>query len=402
MNILFLTLVKIDDLEERGIYTDLLRKFREEGHTVSVVTPLERRENKPTQLLKELDVNILKVRTFNIQKTNLIEKGIGTLAIEYQYLRAIKKHFKRIRFDLVLYSTPPITFSKVIDFIKKRDNAYSYLLLKDIFPQNAVDMKMFKNKGILHDFFLKKERKLYELSDTIGCMSAANKEYIITHNKYLNSRKVEVNPNTIEPKHYFQTSQEKEQIKSKYGLPLDKKIFVYGGNLGKPQGLDFLLETIASNVNQNVFFLVVGSGTEYDRIEKWFMDKQVKNAKLFSALPKLDYDLLLEACDVGLIFLDKNFTIPNFPSRLLSYLEMGKPVVAATDSKTDIGKILEKNNCGFKVLSGDLELMNTKIDEITSNKELFDTMCENSVNLLHNEYTVNHSYALIKNKIKNV
>lgn len=399
MNILFLTLVKIEDLEERGIYTDLLRKFREEGHTVSIVTPLERRENKPTQLIKELDVNILKVRTFNLQKTNLIEKGIGTLAIEYQYLRAIKKHFKTIRFDLILYSTPPITFSKVIDFIKKRDNAYSYLLLKDIFPQNAVDMKMLKNKGLLHNFFLKKERKLYQLSDTIGCMSEANKDYLITHNEYLNRKKVEVNPNSIEPKNYFQTSQEKEQIKVKYGLPLNKKIFLYGGNLGKPQGLDFLLETIESNVNQNVFFLVVGSGTEYERIKKWFVKKHVKNAKLLFGLPKLDYDVLLKACDVGLIFLHKDFTIPNFPSRLLSYLEMGKPVIAATDSNTDIGEILEKNNCGFKVLSGDLERMNTIIDEITFNKELFDTMCENAVYLLHKEYKVDHSYTLIKNKI---
>lgn len=402
MNILFLTLVKIEDLEERGIYTDLLRKFREEGHTVSVVTPLERRENKPTQLIKELDVNILKVRTFNLQKTNLIEKGAGTLAIEYQYLRAIKKHFKTIRFDLVLYSTPPITFSKVIDFIKKRDNAYSYLLLKDIFPQNAVDMKMLKNKGILHNFFLKKERKLYELSDTIGCMSEANKEYVITHNHYLNPKKVEVNPNSIEPIQYFQTSQEKEKIKRKYSLPLDKMIFVYGGNLGKPQGLDFLLETIASNVNQNVFFLVVGSGTEYGRIEKWFMEKQVKNAKLLSGLPKFDYDVLLKACDVGMIFLHKDFTIPNFPSRLLSYLEMGKPVIAATDSNTDIGQILENNYCGFKVLSGDVRQMNTIIDDITFSEELYDKMCLNAINLLNVEYKVDYSYTLIKNKIENV
>lgn len=402
MTILFLTLVKIEDLEERGIYTDLLRKFREEGHTVSVVTPLERRENKPTQLIKELGVNILKVRTFNLQKTNLIEKGIGTLAIEYQYLRAIKKHFKSIRFDLVLYSTPPITFSKVIDFIKKRDCAYSYLLLKDIFPQNAVDMKMLNNKGFLHNFFLKKERKLYELSDTIGCMSEANKEYVITHNHYLNPKKVEVNPNSIEPIQYFQTSQEKEEIKRKYSLPLDKMIFLYGGNLGKPQGLDFLLETIVSNVNQNVFFLVVGSGTEYDRIAKWFVEKQVKNARLLSGLPKLDYDVLLKACDVGLIFLDKDFTIPNFPSRLLSYLEMSKPVIAATDSNTDIGEILENNHCGFKVLSGDLERMNAIIDEIASNKELYSKMCVNAVNLLHKEYKVDHSYTLIINKIKNV
>ncbi len=361
MNILFLTLVKIKTLEERGIYTDLLRKFRDEGHKVFVVSPTERRDNKPTQLFQELGANILNVRTFNLQKTNLIEKGLGTLAIEYQYLKAAKKYFSSIKFDLILYSTPPITFAKVIDLIKKRDNAYSYLLLKDIFPQNAVDMRMFKKNGLLHKFFLKKERKLYELSDMIGCMSEANKTYILNHNSWINPKKVEVNPNSIEPIESSSTLEDRIGTKKKFGLPLDKMIFVYGGNLGKPQGLDFLLETIESSKNQNVFFLVVGSGTEYNRIEKWFVEKDISNALLMAGLIKEDYDMLLEACDVGMIFLDKHFTIPNFPSRLLSYLEMKMPVIAATDPNTDIGKVIENNNSGCRVLSGDILSMQIAI-----------------------------------------
>jgi glycosyltransferase involved in cell wall biosynthesis len=402
MNILFLTMVNINTLNERGIYTDLLRKFRNEGHEVFVVSPSERREKKPTFLLKEDGATILKVRTFNLQKTNIIEKGIGTLAIEQQYLKAIKSHLLNVKFDLILYSTPPITFSKVIYYIKKRDNAYSYLLLKDIFPQNAVDMGMLKYGGLLHKFFLKKERKLYELSDTIGCMSEANKKYVLAHNPMICSTKVEVNPNSIEPVQVFQTLEEKVIVKKKYGLPLDKMIFVYGGNLGKPQGIDFLLGTIEFNTNQKVFFLVVGSGTEYNRIEKWIIQKQLKNIMLMSGLPKVDYDLLLNACDVGMIFLDKNFTIPNFPSRLLSYLEMKIPVIAATDPNTDIGNILEKNNCGYKVLAGDILNMHKVIDEICSNKYKYNQMGEEAWNLLQREYKVEYSYKLIRNRLEYV
>ena len=193
MNLLFLTLVKIGSLEERGIYQDLLRKFRNEGHKIFIVTPIERREKEDTNVKTTNNVAILNVKTFNIQKTNVLEKGIGTLAIEYQYLFAIKKYFKDVKFDLILYATPPITFSKIIKYIKKRDKAVSYLLLKDIFPQNAVDMKMFKENGLLHLMFKRKEKKLYRLSDYIGCMSEANKTYILKHNPELNPHKVEVN-----------------------------------------------------------------------------------------------------------------------------------------------------------------------------------------------------------------
>ena len=390
---------KINSFSDRGIYTDLLRKFYDEGHDVFAVCPSERREKKKTEVRKEKQGTLLNVQTLNLQKTNVVEKGFGTLAIEYQFLSAIRKHFSDVKFDVVIYSTPPITFSKVINFIKKRDKAYSYLLLKDIFPQNAVDMKMLKENGLLHKMFVKKEQKLYTISDTIGCMSEANKKFILQHNPSINADKVEVNPNTIEPSVFNQSIEDKEAIKLKYKLPINKKIFVYGGNLGKPQGIDFLLETIAENKNNDVFFLIVGSGTEYNRTEKWFLNNKPENAILLAGLPKQDYDLLLHACDVGLIFLHKDFTIPNFPSRLLSYLEMKMPVIAATDSNTDIGNIIEENNCGYKVLSGDTKNMQIAIDKIISEEENYNKMKENAWDLLQKEYKVERSYKLIKDKI---
>lgn len=399
MKVLFLTMVKINSFNDRGIYTDLLRKFYEEGHEVYAVCPVERREKMKTEVRKETQGTILNVQTLNLQKTNLVEKGLGTLAIEYQFLSAIKSHFSKVKFDLIVYSTPPITFAKVIQFIKKRDGAYSYLLLKDIFPQNAIDMKMMKENGVLHKIFLKKERKLYAISDTIGCMSEANKNFIIRHNPSINAEKVEVNPNSIEPFIFTQSPEQKKAIKVKYNLSLDKKIFVYGGNLGKPQGVDFLLDTIAGTKNEAVFFLIVGTGTEYQRVEKWFRNNKPKNAMLLSGLPKQDYDLLLNACDVGLIFLHKDFTIPNFPSRLLSYLEMKMPIIAATDCNTDIGDVIEKNCCGLQLVSGDLHKMIHCINTIIADEANLKEMQEKAWQLLQNEYLVGRSYTSIIDKL---
>ena len=173
MNILFLTLSRIVDINARGIYTDLIREFVRHGHSFYVVKPNERSLGRPTELTESCGVRILGVRTLNIQKTNVVEKGIGTLLLERQYYRAIKKYFKDIKFDLILYSTPPITFNKVIASLKSLYGARTYLLLKDIFPQNAVDLGMFPAGSLFHRFFRAKERRLYALSDMIGCMSPA-------------------------------------------------------------------------------------------------------------------------------------------------------------------------------------------------------------------------------------
>lgn len=398
MKVLFLTMVKINSFNEIGIYTDLLRKFSKEGHEVFVVCPIERREKKHTYLIKEDLGTILNVKTLNLQKTNVVEKGVGILTIEYQYLSAIKKYYSNVKFDLILYSTPPITFSKVINYIKKRDGAYSYLLLKDIFPQNAVDMKMIKEGGFLHKMFLKKEKKLYNLSDAIGCMSPANVDFILTHNPEIESSKVEVNPNSIEPNIFDYSEEQKIEIRKKYGVPIDKEVLVYGGNLGKPQGLDFLLKTIEESSHKNAFFLIIGDGTEYNKMDSWFKKYKPTNAKLLKRLPKEDYDTLLASCDVGLIYLHPDFSIPNFPSRLLSYLEKKMPVIAATDCNTDIGDIIETANCGFKVLSGDTNKMNQVIAELIDNNKL-EIMGKHAWSLLQSKYIVDYSYQSIINRI---
>ncbi len=399
MKILFLTIIKIDSIDERGIYTDLLRKFRDEGHEVFIVSPAERRYNAPNNLKNEKGVTILQVRSLNLQKTNIIEKGIGTLALEYQFLWAVKKKFPKEKFDLILYSTPPITFTKVISFIKKRDKAYAYLLLKDIFPQNAVDMHLMKKGGMLHRMFFNKEKKLYEESDMIGCMSEANRDYLSAHYDFLNPEKIEVNPNSIELLEKMQSIESKVAIRKKYSLPKDDKIFIYGGNLGLPQGISFLLQTIENCSLPNVFFLIVGSGREYKRMAQWFEDKKPINAKLLESLPRIEYDLLVEACDIGMIFLNPNFTIPNFPSRLLSYLECSVPVLAATDNSSDIGKVIEQSGCGLWVQSGDINGMLHAIQKLIENEANFLLMKQNARALLEKNYNVDISYHLIESKV---
>lgn len=261
---------------------------------------------------------------------------------------------------------------------------------------------MFKENGILHKLFLKKERRLYQLSDAIGCMSEANKEYILKHNLNIDSAKIEVNPNSIIPLEKVQSLEEKLIIKKKYQLPLTKKIFVYGGNLGKPQGIDFLLETIKFTTNPDIFFLIVGSGTEFSRIKEWFDVLKPSNALLLAGLPKSDYDKLLNACDVGLIFLHKDFTIPNFPARFLSYLEMKMPVLAATDCNSDIGQIIEENQCGKWVEAGDISKMVQTVNSFMEDEALFNQMRENAWILLQRSYKVDKSYELIINRVERV
>jgi len=370
MDVLFLTLSRIADVRSHGIYTDLMRKFRDEGNSVYIVTPHERRFGKKTELVDCDGVKVLGVKTLNIQKTNVVEKGIGTLFIESQYKSAIKKFFADVKFDLVLYSTPPITFTKVVKFVKQQNpQVVSYLLLKDIFPQNAVDIGMFGKNSLFYKMFRQKEVELYKTSDYIGCMSPANVKFVLEHNDFIDPNRVEVAPNSIEvetkEKSTEEIAQERIAIREKYKFPQDKPIFIYGGNLGKPQGIPFLIQSLDALKNRSdVHFVIAGDGTEYGRIQYWMDSAKPQNVSLFKRLPKEDYEALARNCDVGLIFLDHRFTIPNYPSRLLSCLAAKMPIIAATDSNTDIGKIAEENGYGYWCESNDVKAFVACVDKM--------------------------------------
>lgn len=416
MNVLFLTMSRLTDINTRSIYPDLMRKFRDEGHNVYIVSPRERQFHIPTNLKETDGVKILGVRTFNVQKTNVIEKGLGQVLMEPLFKHAVRKYFGGVKFDLITYSTPPITFVNVIKSVKRRNpGARSYLMLKDIFPQNAVDIGMLTDAGglksgglkklpvnivkyIMFLMFRRKEKKLYKVSDWIGCMSPANVRYVLDHNPELalqQPSKVEIAPNSFElPDQPYGSRGKNVELLNKFGLPTDRPVFIYGGNLGKPQGIPFLIECLDANAcRTDCHFVVLGSGVDYPLLEKWYRDRRPESVSVFSDLPSDEYSRLASSCDVGLIFLDYRFTIPNYPSRLLDYLMEKKPIIACTDPNCDTGSIAEENGYGYWCPSNSVEAFTRTVDRMLASD--MKQMGENGYRFFLENYTVQNTYNAI-------
>jgi len=399
MNILFLSLLDYDSFEEKNIYTDLLREFLKQGHYVVAISPFERKQNKEEKMLTDSNGAILKIKIGNTQKVNFVEKGISTILLETQILSKAKRYLKNIKFDLILYTTPPVTVKRVVSYFKKRDNAITYLLLKDIFPQNAVDIGALSKiglKGLIYKYFRNKECALYKISDYIGCMSEANVRYLLKENPYLDSQRIEVCPNSLEPEEIV--VEEKDRIRMQYGIPADKKVVIYGGNLGKPQGVGFLLKCIEECTLPDIYFLIVGNGTEYNKIATYIEESDRDNITLIKSLPRSEYEILLRCCDIGVVLLDSRFTIPNFPSRMLSYMLAEIPILAATDINTDVRDVIESGQFGLWGEHGDVETFLKNITAICQNNDS-QKYGKKAREYFDNHYTAKHSFSVIENRI---
>ena len=117
------------------------------------------------------------------------------------------------------------------------------------------------------------------------------------------------------------------------------------------------------------------------------------NVALVDYLPKKEYQNIARNCDVGLIFLDHRFTIPNFPSRMLACLTAAMPILVATDRNCDMGSIAQENGFGFFCESNDVEGFAKAVNDMINADRV--KMGKNAWNFFLNNYTTEIGYNII-------
>ncbi len=394
MNILYLTISKIN-LNDTAIYPDLVNALIKHGHKVTIVYAGAKDENEGALVQKD-GVTYLNVDLKEMFSKNYIKKGIATLSCGRKIKKAINKYLKEESFDLCLYATPPVTFSSTVAYVKKQFSCKSYLMLKDIFPQNGVDIGLYSKRGPIFSYFKMKEKKLYDVSDRIGCMSEANREYLISHNKKLDASKIEIFPNTIDTSVYT-------HLPSENNTASDSKVkFIFGGNMGKPQGIDFLLKAIQSEECKKIKkaeFIFIGAGNEAYKIKKAASEND--NIRYFERVSPKEYNKVLKEAQVGIISLDYRFTIPNYPSRTLTYMALKKPILACTDVNTDIKDLIVTHaKCGLWCESTDINNFVYNVKLLVEDIALRNEYGKNGYNYLIENFDVKKSVELLEAFVK--
>lgn len=393
MRVLFLLLYHPEPHESSNLYADLVNEFTKNGHEVVVVSAAK--EGNATTFKKENDVAVLRVKTKQFFNVHPVAKGIATLLLPFRFKKAIIKFLSEKKFDLILAPTPPITFVDVISYLKKKYKVKSLLILRDIFPQNARDLGMMSNP-LIFNYFRKKEKKLYRYSDFIGCMSQGNIDYVVKHNPEVNPEKLFLLPNWQKAAPILKRD---KSIKERYGLA-DRFVAIFGGNIGEPQKIENIV-TLAQQYRENnrIVFLIIGSGARKSYLEQLVARCALNNVVINDSLPRSDYEQLVANADIGLISLSEKFTIPNIPSKTLSYFNAKIPVLAAVDANTDYGKLLEDAGAGLWSVTGDLDSYKRNFEMLYNSAELRNKMGENGYVYLIKYLTVEIAYLTIISKM---
>ncbi len=329
MKILFFSLLPIYSLKNKGIYADMISEFYNQGDSVDYFFPSEKFyfKNEGTCTFNSIKTDI------NPQKqSNFIIKFIIYLYLELKFSNIIKR--KKNNYDALILTTPSIFQLKIIrSFKKKNKNSKIFLLLKDIFPDNAINLGVLSNSfplNILVYIFNLLEKKLFNNVDFIGCMSTLNIDFI--SRKYPTFKnKLFLSPNSQKP-YKIQKLKSRKDL----NLPEDKKICIFIGNIGLPQDPQ-LISSFIKNAPSNFYIILIGNGAKFSF--NYHSNLLVINK--FISQDEIDQYLINS--DYGLIFLSYKFKVPNFPSKLLSYFNANIDVIAFTNFYNDLNPYFKQS-----------------------------------------------------------
>ena len=360
---------------------ELAVEFANENHKVSVATPDYRVTSR--YVLDIIDnVSIYRFKCPNVKDDSKLKRAINESLLSYYAWKNLKIVFAANKFDLIIYYSPSIFFGPLVRKLKKKWNAKSYLILRDIFPQWVIDHGMIKEKSPIAAYFRKFEKLNYKAADKIGLQSPKNELWFNSKFKLEHKTEVLYNWSNESPINNLSNT-----YRNKLGLK-NKLVFFYGGNMGEAQDMMNLVR-LAQNLSVigNVHFVFAGSGNEVDLIKTAISKNNMNNLTLLDPVDQETYREMLSEFDIGLFSLHKDHSTHNFPGKLLGYMAQGLPVLGSVNSGNDVINVIHEANAGLVSVNGDDEMLFKNALELLSKSNRFQKG-ENSAILLKEKFSV--------------
>ncbi|KPF68704.1 colanic acid biosynthesis glycosyl transferase [beta proteobacterium AAP99] len=319
---------------------DLSREFVRQGHSLCVLLPVpDLREGWTLESTDE--VQVLRLKAPRTKDIGYVRRTLGELMMPFAMLRNIRKSpFAHERWDGVVWYAPSIFHGPLVSALKKSSGAPSYLIIRDIFPEWAVDMGLM-GRGLPYRFFDAVARYQYSVADVIGVQTPGNCKYFESWARGA-GRRLEVLQNWLGKRAISRCSIRVDETRL-----AGRKVFVYAGNMGVAQGMDILLDLAEALCHRtDVGFLFVGRGSEAKRLRGQAYARQLTNVVFLDEIHPDEVPDLYSQCHVGIVALDPRHRSHNIPGKFLTYMQSGLPVLANINLGNDLAHMIRAEGVG--------------------------------------------------------
>lgn len=364
MNLLIITDVYVPSRTSAAVLLkDLAQQFIQEGHQVSVVVP-SAEQKIPIYVYEEGGVKIFAVKAFRTKDISYAQRVLAEWINPYLmgYRLFQSKHFKDLTINGVIWYSPSIFWAPLVKRCQNFFACPSYLILRDLFPDWALDLRLLK-KGPIFSFFKYIEQKQYAQATWIGVQSENNLSYFQEHFPQF-THKAQVLWNWIAP-----SSKAYCSIQIHNTALRDRKVAVYAGNVGVAQGKDALLAMTQALHEAGMGVVFVGRGSEMRAMQEEIKKDSLTNVLFFDEIPSDEIEALYRQCSLGLLALDPRHTTHNIPGKFLSYMQAGIPTLALVNPGNDLEKLIPQYQVGAVCTSALPVVLNERVGQLFAQLE---------------------------------
>ncbi len=319
---------------------DLSREFARQGHALTVFLPSPN-QGEPWALEDFDGVEVLRLKSPRTKDVSYVRRTISEFAMPFAMLWQFRKSpLSSERWDGVVWYAPSIFHGPLASALKKSSGCKGYLIIRDIFPEWAVDMGLM-GRGLPYRFLDAVARYQYSVADVIGVQTPGNCGYFDQWQQQPD-RTLEVLQNWLD-----KPVQARCSIRVNETTLASRKVLVYAGNMGVAQGMDILLD-LADKLRHrmDVGLLFVGRGSDASRLKASAKARKLDNVLFYDEIHPDEIPDLYAQCSVGIVVLDPRHKSHNIPGKFLTYMQSGLPVLANVNSGNDLAQMIRDEQVG--------------------------------------------------------
>lgn len=354
-----------------------------QGHDIVVLTPGSRNQAARLEKVSLDNIQVWRFRSGPVKDISRVRRLINESLLSFNAWLGLRGDTEAFRFDGVVCYSPSIFFGPLVRWLKKKNDCKSYLVLRDLFPQWAIDEGMIGQHSFAAKYLRFFERLNYKAADRIGLMSAANVQVFNKLN--FGQFDTEVLPNWVAPVKPYRAA---PCWREKLGLQ-GKVIYLYGGNMGKAQDMPNLLR-LAKNMREcpPAHFLFVGQGEDYELVASYIKEHGLDNTTLLPSISQSEFSDLLGEVDVGLFSLARTHTAHNFPGKILGYIANSIPILGSVNLGNDLLPVICESQAGFVFVNGEDDKLLVHAKEMAVSESFRKNLGINARKLLDDRFSV--------------
>jgi glycosyltransferase involved in cell wall biosynthesis len=361
---------------------DLTDELNQQGVSPVVIIPDS--ELNQGWTIEELNrVRVLRLKSPKTKNVGYVRRTLAEFFMPYfMWVNYSRTPFVSEKWNGVIWYSPTIFLAPFIVRLKKISSCKGYLILRDIFPEWALDLGLMK-RGLTYRFFKWIEVNQYKCADTIGVQSSNNIQYFKKWPQF-DSKNIEVLQNWLSWGPFENCS-----ISIADTFLAGRRIFVYAGNVGVALSIGVVLDLSESLLKRvDIGFLIVGRGSEYANLKSEASIRKINNIIFFDEIDPKEIPALYMQCSIGMVMLDPRHKTHNIPGKFLSYMQSGLPVLARINPGNDLVDLIRKTDVGSVYTGSSVEelrdIAETLVDRLMTDdginlrcknlaKELFST-----------------------------